>query len=284
MAVLCFNFVAELKNKKMDPNELTIQEVENFARLRKSDIDWQIKHLEYIKTELTKADDPSRTVTKDMLDAQIEETWERTKYDTGAWKKYGRLAELKKESLWAEIEGIQTRLRHGMSLEEWSEYQRLIEKKLQSAYDPYREPSVRFEYEQSQLAEVRRLEFWVEFLMRDRGYGCRSILEILRFELLNCLGYWQHNVQYADTNVYRQMRWSVDLLRIIVSNGNESGFSRSMPTRVNLRNKERFLQNTKIAGNEVFDLGEMQQVRFLKAYHLLFELLRDNMLAWPELI
>ncbi len=268
----------------MDPNELTIQEAENFARLRKSDMDWQVKRLEYIKTELTKADDPGRTTTEEMLDTQIEKTWERTKYDTRAWKKYDRLAELKKESLWTEIKGIQSRLRHGMSSEEWSEYQRLIEKKLRCAYEPQRESSVRFEYEQYQLAEVRRLEFWVEFLMRDRGYGYRSILEILRFELLNCLGYWQHNVQYADTNVYRQMRWSVDLLRIIVSNGNESGFSRSMPTRVNLRNKERFLRNTKIADNEVFDLGEMQQVRFLKAYHLLFELLRDNMLAWPELI
>lgn len=268
----------------MNPDELTIQEAENFARLQELDMDWQAKHLEYIKTVLTKADDPGQTTTEERLDAQIEKAWDRSKYYTDAWEEYSRLAEQKKEYLWAEIEDVQSRLRHGMSPEEWSEYQRLIEKKLQCAYEPYRESSENFAYELSWLADMRKLELWIEFLMRNSGYGYRSILEVLRFELLNCLGYWRHNSQYADTNIYRQMRWSVDLLRIIVSNGNESGFSRSMPTRVNLHNKERFLRNMKIADNEVFDLGEMQQVRYLKAYYLLFNLLRDNMLAWPELI
>ncbi len=268
----------------MNPNELTIQEVENFARLRESDMDWQAKHLEHIRTELTKADDSVGTTTEEMIDIQIEKMWERKDCFDNAWDEYCRLAELKKEYLRAEIEDVQSRLRHGMSPEEWSEYQRLIEKKLRCMHEPYQESSARFEYERYQLAEARKLELWVEFLSQDWGYGYRSILKILRFKLISCLGYWQHNSQYADTNIYRQMRWSVDLLRIVIPNGNESGFSRSMPTRINLRKKTRFLRNTKIVDNEMFDLGEMQKVRFFKEYHLLFKLLRDNMLAWPELI
>jgi len=268
----------------MNLDELTPRESENLVRLRKLDKDWQAKHLERIRTELTKADNSVRTTTEEMLDVQIEKMWERKDCYDEAWDEYCRLAELKKECLRAEIEDVQSRLRHGMSPEEWSEYQRLIEKKLQCMHEPYRESSARFEYERYQLAEARKLELWVEFLSQDRGYGYHSILEILQFELMYCLSYWKHNSQYADTNIYRQMRWSVNLLRIVISNGNESGFSRSMPTRVNLHNKERFLRNTKIADNKMFDLGEIQKVRFFKAYHLLFKLLQDNMLAWPELI
>ncbi len=77
------------------------------------------------------------------------------------------------------------------------------------------------------------------------------------------------------------MRWVYQLLNIIIAKGNDSPYTRHMTTRVNMRNRMRF--DTHIPPNIQF-VTEAQQIRFRKAYRLLFDLLKHNMLSWPDII
>ena len=77
--------------------------------------------------------------------------------------------------------------------------------------------------------------------------------------------------------VLSQLELASRLLQIIIKNGNEGEDMERLPARVNLRNKERFKVRHHGGG---FYLGEEQEVRFNKAFCILFRLLQDNILCW----
>lgn len=187
---------------------------------------------------------------------------------------------LDKIEMQAEIECLHDDSRHGMTPDEWSDYQRLqdmriqiLERQEKVTCDVDRETS----WELHELQRARKVELWMEYIYHeDWGNGCFSILGILRFKIERSLGYWEK----ADTKVWRQMRWAYQLLNIVIAKGNDSPYTRHMTTRVNMRNRMRF----DICVPHCQFVTEAQRVRFCKAHRILFDLLEDNMLSWPDII
>lgn len=89
--------------------------------------------------------------------------------------------------------------------------------------------------------------------------------------------YWRHFSHRMNGDyVLSQLELASRLLQIIIKNGNEGEDMERLPARVKLRNKERFKVRHHGGG---FYLGEEQEVRFNKAFCILFRLLQDNMVG-----
>ena len=85
--------------------------------------------------------------------------------------------------------------------------------------------------------------------------------------------YWRHFSHRMNGDyVLSQLELASRLLQIIIKNGNEGEDMERLPARVNLRNKERFKVRHHGGG---FYLGEEQEVRFNKAFCILFRLWWD---------
>ena len=143
-------------------------------------------------------------------------------------------------------------LRHGMSKEDWSEYGRLENK--------------------------RKMRLWLDFLGSNEDFDADYLLRVLQFKINRMVDYWRRFSHLANGDYIRaQMELAVRLIDIVLNDGNECGDDEKFPYRVNIRNKHRFsvrFQDT------YYMHGEKQQVRFCKAYCLLFKLLQENLMHW----
>lgn len=145
--------------------------------------------------------------------------------------------------------------RHDMSREDWADYQDLIHR--QKYYQ------------------------WQHFI-RNSGvmddYDSYEIFLVLKSKIDRMIDYWrQFSHGMNDDYIRSQMELASRLLQIILKNGNEGEDMEHLPARVNLKNKKRF--EVRFCAT-TFYLGEKQEVRYKKAYCLLFRLLKENILHW----
>ena len=143
-------------------------------------------------------------------------------------------------------------LRHGMSENDWHAYQRLTRK--------------------------RTLRLWLDFLGGNEDYDWEYLLQLLQFKLNRMVDYWRRFSHLANGDyIRRQMELASRLTDIVLNDGNDSGDYDKFSYRVNLRNKHRF--SVRFHHN-YYPHGEMQQVRFCKAYYLFFKLMQENLMHW----
>lgn len=110
-------------------------------------------------------------------------------------------------------------------------------------------------------------------------YDWSDIFFILKFKIERMIEYWEQfghcrNGHYVEST----MRTACRLIEIVLKDGNESGDCEHFPYRVNLRNADRF----KIFHdhNGYYDKGDMQKVRYNKAYCILFKFLEFHLHNW----
>ena len=110
-------------------------------------------------------------------------------------------------------------------------------------------------------------------------YDWSDIFQILKFTIERMIEYWEQfghcrNGRY----VVSTMRTACSLIEIVLKDGNESSNCEHLPYRVNLRNADRF----KIFHdhNGYYDKGDMQKVRYNKAYCILFKFLEFHLHNW----
>ena len=142
---------------------------------------------------------------------------------------------------------------HDMSREDWADYQDLIHR--QKYYQ------------------------WQHFI-RNSGadYDHDGIFLVLKFKIDLMIDYWRQFSHGMNGDYIRsQMELASRLLQIVLKNGNEGKNMENLPARVNLKNKKRF--KVRFCAT-TFYLGEKQEVRYKKAYCLLFRLLKENILHW----
>lgn len=166
-----------------------------------------------------------------------------------------RSAEVFEKEMEAEYQEYKLWCRHGMSKDDWSAFQNLV----------YR----------------REMAAWQTFVFNG-GLGSdfdgEFIFPILRFKIDRMADYWRHFSHCMNGDyVLSRLELASRLLQIIIKEGNEGEDMERLPARVNLRNKERFKVRHHGGG---FYLGEEQEVRFNKAFCILFRLLQDNILCW----
>lgn len=143
--------------------------------------------------------------------------------------------------------------RHDMSPKDWTEFQHRIEE--------------------------RKCHEWLQFAPWKYGdYDYEDIFPLLQFKFKRMIAYWKQFSHCANGEyICLQMELAVSLLQIIIKNGNESGDYDTFPYRVNIRNASRF---------QIFHCGysfynnEIQEVRYKKAYCLLFKFLQFNLHRW----
>lgn len=122
-----------------------------------------------------------------------------------------------------------------------------------------------------------------DMIMRELPWGgdydWSDIFFILKFKIERMIEYWEQfghcrNGRY----VVSTMRTACRLIEIVLKDGNESGNCEHFPYRVNLRNADRF----KIFHdhNGYYDKGDMQKVRYNKAYCILFKFLEFHLHNW----
>ena len=122
-----------------------------------------------------------------------------------------------------------------------------------------------------------------DMIMRELPWGgdydWSDIFQILKFKIERMIEYWEQFGQRRDGHyVVSKMRTACRLIEIVLAYGNESGGGRHFPYRVNLRNADRF----KIFHdhNGYYDKGDMQKVRYNKAYCILFKFLEFHLHNW----
>ena len=122
-----------------------------------------------------------------------------------------------------------------------------------------------------------------DMIMRELPWGgdydWSDIFQILKFKIERMIEYWEQfghcrNGRY----VVSTMRTSRRLIEIVLKDGNESGNCEHFPYRVNLRNADRFKIFHDHKG--YYDQGDMQKVRYNKAYCILFKYLEFHMHNW----
>ena len=121
-----------------------------------------------------------------------------------------------------------------------------------------------------------------DMIMRELPWGgdydWSDIFQILKFKIERMIEYWEQfghcrNGRY----VVSTMRTACRLIEIVLKDGNECGKCEHFPYRVNLRNADRF----KIFHDHgYYDQGDMQKVRYNKAYCILFKFLEFHMHNW----
>lgn len=142
--------------------------------------------------------------------------------------------------------------RHGMTLEDWHEYQRLVDK--------------------------RQARLWLEFLPGNEDYDWEDLLSLLQFKIGRMIDYWRWDCHSADGDYIRkQMELAVHLIGIIRNHGNDPGESctRRLRHRVNLRNQARF-----DIRSSLWYPTKKHEVRWRKAWCLLFKLLPEKLQEW----
>lgn len=143
--------------------------------------------------------------------------------------------------------------RKGLSIEEWSAF----EKEIQAA----------------------RSGFWNEYVTEwDSDYDYDYLLGIIRFKLKWMAFYWD-NFGHCEKGgrCSSRMKLAIRLIEIVRGHGQAQLGAASLPY-VNLRNQSRF-DDFKCA-EDYYPQGEPQRVRFLKAWCLLWALLKENLLDW----
>lgn len=122
-----------------------------------------------------------------------------------------------------------------------------------------------------------------DMIMRELPWGgdydWSDIFQILKFKIERMIEYWEQfghcrNGRY----VVSTMRTACRLIEIVLKDGNESGNCEHFPYRVNLRNADRFKIFHDHKG--YYDQGDMQRVRYYKAYCILFKYLEYHMHNW----
>jgi len=152
-----------------------------------------------------------------------------------------------------DVDDLHKTFRHDMSREDWAAFQRLIHRQ-----------------------KVAKWQAFIGNVMGD--YDSEEIFMLLRFKIDRMVDYWRQFSHLANGNRIRsQMELASRLLQIIIKQGNESGNMEVLPQYVNLRNEARFAVRYCTGG---FLSGKRQEVRFRKAYCLLFKLLQENILHW----
>lgn len=151
------------------------------------------------------------------------------------------------------VEHFQEWWSHGMSTEEWRTLQ--------------------------QMTNREKRHEWRMFAPWAHGdYDFEEIFPLLKFKLERMIAYWKqfshcHNGEY----IRRQMETACRLLQIIIKQGNESDDCDSFPYYVNMRNATRFSVNH--CGHCFFG-REQQEVRYKKAFCILFKYLAQNIHRW----
>ena len=122
-----------------------------------------------------------------------------------------------------------------------------------------------------------------DMIMRELPWGgdydWSDIFQILKFKIERMIEYWEQFGHCRNGHyIVSTMRTACRLINIVLKNGNESGDCEKIPYRVNLRNADRF----KIFHdhNGYYDKGDMQKVRYNKAYCILFKFLEFHMHNW----
>ena len=122
-----------------------------------------------------------------------------------------------------------------------------------------------------------------DMIMRELPWGgdydWSDIFQILKFKIERMIEYWEQFGHCSDRHyVVSTMRTACRLIEIVLKDGNESGDCEKFPYRVNLRNADRF----KIFHdhNGYYDKGDMQKVRYNKAYCILFKFLEFHLHNW----
>ena len=122
-----------------------------------------------------------------------------------------------------------------------------------------------------------------DMIMRElpwgEDYDWSDIFQILKFKIKRMIEYWEQFGHCRNGHyVVSTMRTACRLINIVLKYGNESGEGEHLPYRVNLRNAERF----KIYHdhNGYYDKGDMQKVRYNKAYCILFKFLEFHLHNW----
>ena len=156
-----------------------------------------------------------------------------------------------------------------------------VETDVQAQYGHWRHGMTKKDREMYQrLLRKQKMLKWTSFLSLDEDFDYDYIFRVLQFKIDRCADYWRQFSHLENGDYIRgQMELASHLLQIIIENGNENKDKDSLPSRVNLRNKDRFCVRW-CYPNEAFHLGTEQAVRFKKAYCLFFKLLNDNILHW----
>lgn len=143
--------------------------------------------------------------------------------------------------------------RHDMSPEDWTAFQKLIHRQ-----------------------KIAKWQTFIGSIMGDYDYS--EIFVLLQFKIDRMIDYWRQFSHLTNGDRIRsQMELASRLLQIVIKQGNENQDVEILPQYVNLRNEARSEMRY---CPESFLLGKRQEVRFRKAYNLLFKLLQENILHW----
>ena len=122
-----------------------------------------------------------------------------------------------------------------------------------------------------------------DMIMRELPWGgdydWSDILFLLKFKIGRMIEYWEQFGHCSDRHyVVSTMRTACRLIEIVLKDGNESGDYDNFPYQVNLRNADRF--HIFHDHNGYYDKGDMQKVRYNKAYCILFKFLEFHLHNW----
>ena len=122
-----------------------------------------------------------------------------------------------------------------------------------------------------------------DMIMREcpwgEDYDWSDIFQILKFKIERMIEYWEQFGHCRNGHyVVSTMRTACRLINIVLKYGNECSDCEKFPYWVNLRNADRF----KIYHdhNGYHDKGDMQKVRYNKAYCILFKYLEFHLHNW----
>lgn len=233
---------------------------ENERRLLQLEEEWQRMQAEERAKEMEEwARHPAREGMSYAFRAANGIDWDRPEAANDTRDKSADTEDRSEEAFEKEMEAVYQEYklwcRHGMSKDDWSAFQNLV----------YR----------------REMAAWQTFVFNG-GLGSdfdgEFIFPILQFKIDRMADYWRHFSHCMNGDyVLSRLELASRLLQIIIKEGNEGEDMERLPARVNLRNKERFKVRHHGGG---FYLGEEQEVRFNKAFCILFRLLQDNILCW----
>lgn len=142
---------------------------------------------------------------------------------------------------------------HGMERKDWNAYRSALDRQKYSM--------------------IMRECLWGE------DYDWSDIFQILKFKIERMIEYWEQFGHCRNGHyVVSTMRTACCLINIVLKYGNECSDCEKFPYRVNLRNADRF----KIYHNHngYYDKGDMQKVRYHKAYCILFKYLEFHLHNW----
>ena len=122
-----------------------------------------------------------------------------------------------------------------------------------------------------------------DMIMREcpwgEDYDWSDIFQILKFKIERMIEYWEQFGHCRNGHyVVSTMRTACRLINIVLKYGNECCDCEKFSYRVNLRNADRF--RIYHDHNGYYDKGDMQKVRYNKAYCILFKYLEFHLHNW----